>query len=293
MELYQLAYFIEIARQKNFTRAAERLRIAQPALSQQMKNLEAELGTPLFVRGRKQTHLTAAGEALLPRAEALLAQAEGAKQTVAEVAQLRGGRLVVATIPSVSACWLPEVIRGFRQQHPKVELLLVEESSERVAELVESGRAELGFLQLPVSKELYDVRDLVTEAFVALVSTKHPIARQKSIRLAQLAAESFVFYKGRARDTALAACRAAGFEPRIACESGELETVRALVGAGLGLAIVPELAARTPQKGLTVVRLREPRVERTLGLIARRGHPWSAAARAFVALLGTQVGERG
>ena len=286
MELYQLTYFLEVARQKNFTRASERLRIAQPALSQQMKNLEAELGAPLFVRGRKQTLLTAAGEALLPRAEALIAQAEAAKQTVAEVAQLRGGRLVVATIPSVSACWLPEVIRGFRERHPKVELLLVEESSERVAELVESGRAELGVLQLPVSKELFDVHELVTEAFVVLASSRHSIARQKSIRLAQLASESFVFYKGRARDTALAACRTAGFEPRIACESGELETVRALVGAGLGLAIVPELAARTPQKGVVVVRLREPRVERTLGLITRRGHAWSAAARAFVELLG-------
>ena len=121
-----------------------------------------------------------------------------------------------------------------------------------------------------------------TEAFVVLASAKHPIARQKSIRLAQLVAEPFVFYKGRARDTALAACRTAGFEPRIACESGELETVRALVSAGLGLALVPELAARTLQKGTTVVRLREPRVERTLGLITRRSHTWSAAAKKLV-----------
>jgi DNA-binding transcriptional LysR family regulator len=113
MELYQLGYFIEIARQRSFTRAAERLHMAQPALSQQMKNLESELGTALFIRGRKEIHLTAAGKAFLPRAEALLTQAEAAKAIVSDVAQLRGGKLIIAAIPSVSACLLPEVIRSF------------------------------------------------------------------------------------------------------------------------------------------------------------------------------------
>ncbi len=285
MELYQLTYFLEVARQKNFTRAAERLNLAQPALSQQMKNLEAELGAALFVRGRRQTLLTAAGEALLPRAEALLAQAEAAKQTVAEVADLRGGRLVIATIPSVSACWLPAVIRAFRKDYPRVELVLVEESSDRVAEWVDSGRAELGFLQLPVSGDSFEIEELVTESFVVLAPAAHVLAGRRSVRLAELAMESFVFYKGRARDTALAACRTAGFEPRVVCESGELETVRSLVSAGLGLAIIPQLGAVHLAKGLTTVLLREPRVERKLGMIGRRNHEWSAAARAFAAEL--------
>lgn len=289
MELYQLTYFLEVARQKNFTRAAERLNLAQPALSQQMKNLEAELGAALFVRGRRQTLLTAAGEALLPRAEALLAQAEAAKQTVAEVADLRGGRLVIATIPSVSACWLPAVIRRFRAAHPKVELVLMEESSGRVGELVESGRAELGLLQLPVNDTVFAIRELAREPFVLLAAATHPVARQKTVRLAALAGEPFVFYKGRARDTALSACREAGFEPRVACESGELETVRALVAAGLGLAIVPRLAARATPAGLVELPLRDPRVERTLGLISVRGHPWSAAAKAFARELTQEV----
>lgn len=289
MELYQLAYFIEVARQKNFTRAAEHLHRAQPALSQQMKNLEAELGTPLFVRGRKQTHLTAAGEALLPRAEALIAQAEAAKQTVAEVAQLRGGRLVVATIPSVSACWLPEVIRRFREAHPRVELILTEESSGRVAELVEAGRAELGLLQLPVNAGVFAVRELATEPFVLLAPKSHLVARLKSVRLATLAGEPFVFYKGRARDTALAACRAAGFEPRVACESGELETVRALVGAGLGLAIVPQLGTRTLPRSVVAVPLIEPTLERQIGAIWRLGHTLSPGAVMFLERLKAQL----
>src|SRR5437667_13603 len=121
MELYQLAYFLEAARQRNFTRAAERLRIAQPALSQQMRRLEEELGTPLFVRGRKQTVLTPAGEAFHPQALALISLAENARQVVAEVAQLRRGRLMIASIPTLSACWLPPIIQKFRKLHPFIE----------------------------------------------------------------------------------------------------------------------------------------------------------------------------
>jgi LysR family hydrogen peroxide-inducible transcriptional activator len=282
MELYQLSYFVEAARQRNFTRAAERLRIAQPALSQQMRRLEEELGTPLFVRGRKQTILTPAGEAFHGQALALLSLAENARQVVAEVAQLRRGRLMIASIPTLSSCWLPPIIQRFRRQHPFIELVLREESSEDVAELVESGAVELGFLQLPVNRTTFDLQELFTEPFVVLVPPQHPLAGRRGVRLAQLAGEPFISYKGKARNVALEACRNAGFEPRIACESGELETVRALVHAGLGVAILPKMAVATHINKATILPLRDPALERKLGLITRRNHIWSAAARAFV-----------
>lgn len=285
MELYQIGYFIEIARQRSFTRAAERLHMAQPALSQQMKNLEAELGTPLFIRGRKETQLTAAGKAFLPRAEALLAQAEAAKMIVSDVAQLRGGKLLVAAIPSVSACLLPEVIHSFSKQHGKVELQLIEDSSERVAENVESGLADIGFLQLPASKAAFETQALITEPFVLLAASSHAIAKQKEVLLKQLAAESFIFYKGRARDTALEACRKAGFEPRIACESGELETIRALVAAGLGVAVVPQLAASHLPKTIRAVTIREPRLQRQIAAVWKKGSELSPAAKALLKMI--------
>lgn len=285
MELYQIAYFIEIARQRSFTRAAERLHMAQPALSQQMKNLETELGTALFIRGRKETQLTAAGKAFLPRAEALIAQAEAAKLVVSDVAQLRGGKLIVAAIPSVSACLLPEAIRAFGRQHGKVELQLIEDSSERVAENVESGLADIGFLQLPASKTAFEMRALITEPFVLLAANSHAITRQKDVLLKQLAAESFIFYKGRARDTALEACRKAGFEPRVACESGELETIRALVAAGLGVAVVPQLAASHLPKTIRAITIREPRLQRQIAAVWKKGGELSPAANALLKLL--------
>jgi len=285
MELYQLGYFIEIARQRSFTRAAERLRMAQPALSQQMKNLEQELQTPLFVRGRKETLLTAAGRAFLPRAEKLLQDAQAAKTAVSDLLELRGGHLTMAAIPSVSACLLPEAIRAFRRLHPDVSLQVREESSERVAEIVEAGLADIGFLQLPASKSVFETRRLISEPFVLLAVATHPIAKQREVTLRSLSGELFVFYKGRARDTAMEACRKAGFEPRIACESGELETVRALVAAGLGLAIVPQLAALNLPKTLRAVPLREPRLQREIAAVWRKGAELSPAAAALMRLM--------
>ncbi len=286
MEFYQLAYFREIARQKHFTRAAARLNISQPALSHQIHNLEAELGTPLLVRGRNQTQLTPAGEVLLQYIVELFAQKEVAKQTVSDAAQLRGGRLIIATISVANAFLISEVISRFRQQFPMVELVLLEKTSEGVTEMVESGQAELGFLQLPLkgSKRL-DAQALVTEPFVMLVSSTHATARQKSVRLAQFAGETFVFSTGRAGDTAYAACRATGFEPRVVCESNEDDAIRLLVVAGLGVAIVAKQAARELPKGVVAIALRTPRIERTLGMISRHGQKLSTPAEKFASLL--------
>jgi LysR family transcriptional regulator, hydrogen peroxide-inducible genes activator len=122
MELYQLEYFLEAALQQNFTRAAQKLNLAQAALSEQMRKLETELGTQLFHRGRRETVLTAAGETLRVHAEGLLERAQAARQAVSDLAGLRGGRLTIGAIPSVSACLLPAAIAAFRKKHPLVEM---------------------------------------------------------------------------------------------------------------------------------------------------------------------------
>ena len=285
MELYQLQYFLEVARQRNFTRAAARLHLAQAALSEQIRKLEDELATPLFRRGRRESTLTAAGETLRVHAEELLDRAAAARHAVQELVGLRSGKLVIGAIPSVSAGLLPAAVTAFRQRHPLVELVIAEGTSETVAEGVESGRVEMGVIQHPTPAGPFDERALLTESFVILAPPAHAIAGRRSVRLSALAAESFVFFKGRARDSALTACRAAGFEPRLACESGELETVRALVAAGLGLALLPELAAHRAKPACALVRLSGPKVERQLVVVTRRGHAPSPAAAEFETLL--------
>jgi DNA-binding transcriptional LysR family regulator len=285
MELYQLEYFLEAARQRNFTRAAARLHLAQAALSEQIRKLESELGAPLFHRGRRESVLTAAGETLRLHAEALLERAATARCAVRDLAGLRGGRLTIGAIPSVSACLLPAAIAAFRRKYPRVELGLFEGTSEAVAEAVESGRVELGIVQLPTTGGRFDAGLLFTEPFVALVARTHPAARQRRVALAQFAQEPFVLYKGRARDTALAACRAAGFEPRIACESSELETIRSLVAARLGVAILPQLATRPSAAGCVALRLRGDPVERQVAMLTRSGQSPSPGAAEFRRIL--------
>ena len=289
MELYQLEYFLEAARQRNFTRAAARLNLAQAALSEQIRNLERDLGTQLFHRGRRETVLTAAGEILRQHAEDLIGRAASARQAVNDLIGLRGGRLAIGAIPSVSACVLPAAIAAFRKKHPDVELALFEGTSEAVAQWVESGRVDFGIVQLPAPSGKFDEAVLFTEPFVVLVPKSHPIAKQRSVSLAKLANESFILYKGRARDTALAACRAAGFEPRIACESSELETIRSLIAAGLGIAILPQLATRQSVANCVTVRLQGAGIERQVAMLSRAGHAPSPGASVFRRILAASV----
>ncbi|HTI70627.1 MAG TPA: LysR substrate-binding domain-containing protein [Candidatus Limnocylindria bacterium] len=286
MELYQLRYFVETARQRNFTRAAARLHLAQPALSEQIRKLEADLGTSLFHRGRRESTLTAAGQALFEHAEALLTQASVIRQKVHDVAAMRTGKLTIAAIPSVSAFLLPPAVARFRQSHPDVELRLMEGTSEAIAEDVESGRADLGFVQLPLRRTNLDQKVLFQEPYRLLCPRRSRLARHGPVRLAALAEEPFVLYQGHVRDAALAACRAVGFEPRIACETRELTTVHALVAAGLGVSLLPQLATSRGTSGCAVISIESPVLHREIALISRAKQSPSPAAEGFELLLG-------
>jgi DNA-binding transcriptional LysR family regulator len=223
-------------------------------------------------------------------AEALLAQAASARRAVGDLVAMKGGRLAVGAIPSVSACLLPAAVAAFRRKHPQVELALLEGTSEAVARWVEAGKIELGVVQLPAPGDAFAVTPLLDESFVLLVPKSHALARRRLPRLADLAKEPFVFYKGRARDVAQAACRSAGFEPKTACESGELETIRSLVAADLGIALLPELAARGAVPGCAVVRLGGKPLRRSVALLQRRNQELSPSAQSFRRLL---IGEAG
>jgi len=285
MELYQLRYFVELARQQSFTRAARRLDLATPALSVQMQRLEEELGARLFVRGQKQTVLTPAGEVLFVKAQALLGMADSVRQSVAEVSDLRAGRLTVAFVPALGSYWLPEVFQSFRREFPCVRLGLEEDDAVGVAALVEDSSAELGFLELPVNDQLFEIERIWEEPVLALLPQDHPLAARPDVALAQLAQDGFVVQRGLSHEQTLEACRRSGFEPRLACECTDKETAIALVQAGLGVMLLPQLAANVPRSNLAVLPIRQPKLVRQFGLISRREQELSAAAKAFVELV--------
>jgi LysR family hydrogen peroxide-inducible transcriptional activator len=282
MDLYQLEYFVEVTREGSFTRAARKAGIVQPALSQHIKRLEDEFGTQLFIRDRRQVRLTSAGETLLEHAHQLLARAALAREAVQGLDRLASGAVSIAAIPAVSAFFLPDRVHRFRTKHPGLELVIHEESSTGVAERVSNGSAEVGFLQLPEPDQRLEITPLLSEPFRLLVHQRHRLGKARSISLKQLADEPFILYRGKVRDSVLQACRQSGFEPRIACATSELATVHAMVQTGLGISILPEMAASRNLKGTRVVSLRRPGLTRQIGLVFRRNAPRSSALEAFL-----------
>ena len=293
MELYQLEYFLEVARQRNFTRAAARLNLAQAALSEQVRKLEQELGGALIQRGRRESVLTPAGELLRAHAGILLGQAGVARRAVAELLGMGRGRLTVGSISSVSACLLPAVVSGFRARHPGADLRLLEGTSGELVRWVEEGRVQVGIVQSPAESRRCIQTTLFSEPFVLLVPDGHRLARIRRVALKALARENFIFYRGRVREVVEEACRVAGFEPVVACETRELETVRSLVAAGLGVALLPRLAAVRGTEGCRVLALGGAGIRREVVLVRRSEEPESLECLEFQNLLRAELGVGG
>lgn len=286
MELFQLRYFVSAARRGTFTRAAQENHVSQPSLSQAVANLEREVGARLFARQGRSVALTDAGEALLPHAERMLAEAEAARRAVQEVLGLERGRLAVWTLPTPGQQLLPPLLARFRRAHPRIEVGVRETAPARaVAEAVRQGEADLGVVHLPYEVEGLAEKEILREEMALVVPESHPLAGGGEVPLGTAAGEDFIWVSEGASPAhpLYAACLAAGFAPRVACTSGSAGGMQALVAAGLGIALLPRSAIHPPE-GVVVVELAAPRPSRTLVAV------WlpdrlTSAARAFLELL--------
>lgn len=285
MELHHLRYFVSVARHLSFTRAAEENRVAQPSLSQQIKRLEELLGAKLFYRTSGYVKLTDVGEALLPRAEELLKQAEDLRTTVHEVVGLRTGRVVIGTLPMTGSLVLPGAVAEFRKRHPRIQVVLREESTATLTELVLSGETDITLTTLPVREDVLDVMEILTEDILLAVPPGHRLAYDFRVGLRAVAKEPFMLMKPGFgfRDLCLQACRSAGFVPRVAYESAHIDTIQSMVAVGLGVSLVPRMAAERDMRPSPVfLEISEPRLTRTLALVWRTDRYLSTAARAFL-----------
>jgi DNA-binding transcriptional LysR family regulator len=281
MELHQLRYFLAIAETGSFTAAASRSHVAQPSLSIQVAKLEAELGGPLFERGRKGAKLTSRGELFRPRAAEALRQLEAAKSEADELAGLQRGSVSLGCMPTTGAYLLPPLLKAFDKAHPGIRLELKEESSPVLARLLRDNEVDLAIVDEAglgpgLASEL-----LFQEPLLLAVPPRHKLAQRKSLALSQLKGEPLILMKSGHgfRKIVLDALAKAGVEPTVVHESGEIETVQALVEAGLGCALVPAMVRKS--KGPAYLSLSEPRPSRSLFLAWREG---AALSRAAVAL---------
>jgi LysR family transcriptional regulator, hydrogen peroxide-inducible genes activator len=282
MELHQLRYFVAVAREGSMTRAAASLFLAQPTLSIQIRKLEQDVGAKLFERLARRVVLTAAGEAFLEHAEKALDELAQGREQVAEVVGLREGRLALGVLPSVGAYLLPAVLAAFRAEHPAVAVRMVEHDVSRDFEqLVQSGELDMAVTRMPVTLTGLGCRTLVREPIVALLPPGHPLRGSAEVALRELADEDFVcMHSGYGLRTLTdQLCDGAGFTPRVVIETGQLSIVHGMVRGGVGVALLPRLAATGAEH---VVPVADREARRELGVVWRRSALDSPPVAAFL-----------
>jgi DNA-binding transcriptional LysR family regulator len=273
----RLGYFVAVAEELSFTRAAERLHMAQPPLSQQIALLEKELGATLFDRSRRTIRLTLAGAALLPEARRLLADLDETTRMVRRVAEGAIGRLTVGFVPSAINGALPGLLRTFRTDHPAVELTLREMAPDALLRAVHDRRLDLAMLYLPIGEPDLAVHPLAAEDLLLAVPDDHPAADAETVALADVAGEPFVLPEQHdvpglhAAVTALFAD--AGITPLVAQRGVWLmQTVLGLVAAGIGLAVVPSSVSALRRTGVTLRPIRDTGHRVQLAAVWRPDH---------------------
>ncbi|GAA4616707.1 LysR substrate-binding domain-containing protein [Saccharopolyspora hordei] len=255
MELRHLTAFIAVAEELHFGRAAKRLQMAQPPLSQQIRQLERELGVQLFERNTRSVRLTNAGESLLEPARTVLEDVDTAVRAAKAAGRGEYGRVTVGFAGASSHESLPLLTRAVRAAHPGLELVMRGQTYANVAlAKVADGSLDLGFVRLPVNQPGVRTRVIEVEELICALPTDHPLARQERIRIEQLADEPFVSFPANAgstlRDALVKACVSAGFNPRVVQEAPDSYTILALVAAGVGVTLTLTSCQHIQQTGL-------------------------------------------
>jgi DNA-binding transcriptional LysR family regulator len=294
MELRHLRHFVVVAEEGHITRAAERLGMQQPPLSQRIKAIETELDVQLFRRKARGVELTEAGRVFLDRARATLAQYDGAFEATRSAARGEQGRLCVGVVPTTPFHpFVPGAIRAFRAAFPLVSLTLDECLGKEALERLRDEQMDVAFLRAPVEPQSLVVNPLLVEPMVVALPSDHALARSDraggALSLKDLANETFIVYARQLGpafyEATMAACLKAGFSPRLGQEAPRITSALSLVAVGLGISLVPACMQRMTMDGIAYRRLKgNAQPKAVLNLASRRGEP-SPVVRNFVSLV--------
>jgi LysR family hydrogen peroxide-inducible transcriptional activator len=248
--------------------------------------LEDELGARLFDRLGRSVRLTETGQTFLPRARAVLRELEAARGDVAEQKDSVGGSITVGVIPTVAPYYLPERLTWFSRKFPQVRLTVMEEITPVLLDQVRASKVDLAILALPIRGHEFETFPLLSERFFAALPAGHKFAKRRSLSLKDLRADPFLLLRdGHCfRDNAVAACDRARVHPQIIFESGQFSSLLTMVGAGMGVSIVPEMAIEKKSR-CRFVRIEDTAAARTIGAVVLRGRSLSRAHHAFLAHL--------
>jgi DNA-binding transcriptional LysR family regulator len=285
MELRQLRYLVALAEERNFTRAAAREHIAQPALSQQIRRLEEELGLELVDRTTRRATMTDAGQILVARARRVLAEVDAAQSELELIRGVQRGRVTLGVMHTMGPVDVARALAVFHERHPAVELTVREYSSEELADLLRVDELDLAFLSVTdrIERRGLGLLQLVSEELVVVLPRGHRLAGQTELRMGELADEQFISFRegSRLRELLMAAGEQAGFTPQVMLESNESRRIRRLVERGMGVAILPRSDAEEPGADVAVARLTEPSLTRDITLAWREDRRQPPAAAEF------------
>lgn len=275
IELRHLRYFVAVAEELHFGRAAQRLYLAQPALSQQIRRLEEILGVALFHRTSRSVALTAAGEMLLERARRTLRNVRLDAEEARGIGRGEIGHLNVGFVGSAMLASLPAIFRRYLTAYPRVQMHLHESFTSRVVSGLLDGSLDAGVLRDSDPQPDLEVTTLFTERYVAVLPKTHPRAKQKNIHASVLRDEPFVFYPRSAGTIAfekpLSLCGDAGFQPRVVQEATHWLSIVRLVAVGFGVSIAPACVATLPDEGVVYLPLRDANAVSNVELAYRKG----------------------
>lgn len=278
IDLRRLRYFVAVAEESSFNRAARRLHIAQPPLSTQIKQLEEELGVRLFERTNRGVRMTEAGELLLEEARRIFVQVDQTVRIVRRVGHGEVGRLTLGFVPSASNEVLPEILRAFRDRFPEVELFLREMRPDRIVQRLHDKQVDVGFLYLPLEDASLNIECISREPLVLALPEAHPLARRRKVELQDVSEEPFIlparYSMPGLYGQVTEACRRAGFAPRaVQKDVWLMQTIVGLVAGGIGVALVPASVRNLRRRGVLYKQVHglSPTVE--LGMIWRKGDP--------------------
>jgi DNA-binding transcriptional LysR family regulator len=281
----RLRQFMVVAREEHLTRAAEILGVPQPTLSRSIARLEAELGVPLFTRPGRSIKLTRHGRSLHDCAERTVASLGASLRALIDEADPGRGRIALGFLHTLGGAAVPRLLRDFRARHPQVRFALVQGNGHTILGKLLDGEIDLCLTApLPTATNGVTARKLDEQRMDLFVPAGHPLSRRRAINLAEAAAEDFVAMKPGYALRAIAddLCHAAGFEPRIAFEGEEADTARGLVGAGLGVSVLPATAASLSDSAVVAIRITSPKkAVRTVGIAWMADRPVTAPTLAF------------
>lgn len=288
MEMQQLRYVAAVARTGNFSRAAEQCHVSQPSLSQQIQKLEDELGERLFDRMRREAKLTAHGEAFLRRAVRILEEVDAAKREVSDAQSLLRGALTVGVLPTIAPYLLPDGLAMFADKFPGVEIVVQEDTTARLLRLAQAYEIDFALASRPIHDDRMEVRDLFAEELLVAIPPGHRLTRKRIVRPADLQKERLIVMKeGHCLgDQVLGFCERRDLKPNISFRSAQLETIQALVCSGVGISLIPAMAARTEREDLPEYRsLSAPRPERQIVAVWPKQRQLGRAAVEFLKLI--------